>query len=129
MSRTRRIRELSTEAKIGKMLILVGIILEAVGIAAAFTIGLWAGGMMPWSGSMLGLNYGMMGGLFGGVMAVLGLIQLIGLIAGIYAYKAAQENDFQRAGILGIVSSVLPPFQLITLIGSILCLASREAKK
>jgi len=79
-------------------------------------------GMMNWAG-------GMMGSLFGGLFFVIGLIEIAGLIAGIYAYKAAEQNDFHNAGILAIVASVLPPLQLITLVGGILCLVSREAKK
>ncbi len=36
--------ELSTEANIGKILILVGIILQAIGVAASFAMGsLWMG--------------------------------------------------------------------------------------
>lgn len=118
---------MSTEACIGKILILIGIIIQAIGIAAVFAIG---SGMMG-----LGYNYGMMGwgGMmgysFGGMFYALGLVQIIGLIVGIYAYNAAQENDFHRAGILAIVSSVIPPLQLIMLLGGIMCLLSREGKK
>lgn len=83
-------------------------------------MGYW--GMMSWAG-------GMMGSYFGGMFYALGLVQIIGLIVGVYAYKAAERNDYHNAGILGIVSSVLPPLQLIMLVGGILCLVSREAKK
>lgn len=128
MPRARRVRELSTEAKIGKILILIGIIIQVISIAAVFTIG---SGMMGYSGIM-NYGYGMMnwGGMsFGGFFYLVGLIEIVGLIAGIYAYKAAERNDYHNAGILAIVSSVLPPLQLIMLVGGILCLVSREAKK
>ncbi len=86
--------------------------------------------MMGWMGGMMGWNPALSGTVFfGGLFLILGLVQVAGLIVGIYAYKAAQENDFHRAGTLGIVSSVLPPLQLIILAGGILCLLSREAKK
>lgn len=128
MPRARRVRELSTEAKIGKILILIGIIFQIVGIAAVFTVG---SGMMGYWG-MMNYGYGMMnwnGMSFGGLFYLVGLIQIAGLIAGIYAYKAAERNDYHNAGILAVVSSLLPPLQLIILVGGILCLASREAKK
>lgn len=125
MPKTRKVRELSTEAKIGKILILIGIIIQAVGIAAVFAIssgmmGYW--GMMSWAG-------GMMGNYFGGMFYALGLVQIVGLIVGVYAYKSAEKGDFHNAGILAIVSSVIPPLQLVILVGGILCLISMEAKK
>ncbi|TRZ54676.1 hypothetical protein D4Q76_01905 [archaeon] len=124
MPRQKKTREFSTEAKIGKILILVGIITQAIGIAAVLAIssgmmGYW--GMMSWGG--------MMGSVFGGMFYALGLVQIIGLIVGIYAYKSAEKGDFHNAGILAVVASVIPPLQLISLVGGILCLASREAKK
>lgn len=119
--------QLSTEGTIGKILILIGIVVQAIGIAAIFAIG---PGMMGF-----GYNYGManwmggmMGSYFGGLFYALGLVQIIGLIIGVYAFKSAQENDFNRAGILAIVSSVIPPLQLIMLAGGILCLFSKEGK-
>ena len=131
MSRPKKTRELSTEARIGKVLILIGIIFQIIGIAAVFTIG---SGMMGYWG-VPNYGYGMMnwGGMmgygFGGFFYLIGLVEIVGLIAGIYAYKAAERNDYHNAGILAIVSSVLPPLQLIMLVGGILCLISREAKK
>ncbi len=125
MPRARRVKEMSTEAKIGKILILIGIIIQVISIAAVFTIG----------SGMMGLGYGMMnwggmmGSYFGGMFYALGLVQIIGLIVGVYAYKAAEKGDFHNAGILAIVASVIPPLQLIMLVGGILCLVSREAKK
>lgn len=118
-------KQLSAEANIGKILILIGIIIQAIGVAAVLAIGsgmmgYW--GMMSWAG-------GMMGSYFGGMFYALGLVQIIGLIVGVYAYKAAERNDFHNAGVLAIVSSVIPPLQLIMLVGGILCLASREGKK
>ena len=112
-------------------MILIGIIFQIIGIAAAFTIG---SGMMGYWG-VPNYGYGMMnwGGMmgygFGGFFYLIGLVEIVGLIAGIYAYKAAERNDYHNAGILAIVSSVLPPLQLIMLVGGILCLISREAKK
>lgn len=113
---------MSTEAKIGKILVLIGIIIQVISIATVFAIG----------SGMMGYGYGMMnwsGVSFGGLFFVIGLIEIAGVIAGIYAYKAAERGDFHNAGILAIVSSVLPPLQLIMLVGGILCLVSREAKK
>lgn len=119
MPRPKKTRELSTEAKIGKILILIGIIIQAIGIAAVLAIG---SGMMDY-------GYGMMGSVFGGMFYALGLVQIVGLIVGVYAYKSAEKGDFHNAGILAIVASLLPPLQLLMLVGGILCLVSREAKK
>ncbi len=121
---------MSTEAKIGKILILIGIIIQIIGIAAVLSFG---SGMLGWLGYMMSYSCEMMGwGVFGGVLGgglFLILIKIVGLIAGIYAYKSVDKGEFHNAGILAIVSSVIPPLQLIMLVGGILCFVSREAKK
>ena len=40
-----------------------------------------------------------------------------------------KNNNFHKAGIFAIVSSFLPPLDIIMIIGGILCLVSKESKK
>ncbi len=109
------------------MLILIGIILQILGIAAVFSLFLldYEGltGVEKSGRITLITGFGL-----GNIIFILGLVQIAGLIAGVYAYKAAERNDFHNAGIFAIVSSFLLPLQLLMLAGGILCLVSREAK-
>ncbi|MDI6811368.1 MAG: hypothetical protein QMD80_06830 [archaeon] len=59
---------------------------------------------------------------------ILGLVKIVGVIVGIFAFKSTAKNEFHNAGILAIVSSLLPPLDLIMLIGGVLCLVSKEAR-
>jgi ABC-type multidrug transport system permease subunit len=108
---------LSTGAKIGKILILIGIVLGIVSAIIIFTI------------SSFGFVFGQFSKLFGVFTVLLGLTKTVGVTVGIYAYKSASNKEFHNAGILAIVSSLLPPLDLIMLIGGILCLVSKEAGK
>ena len=105
----------STEAKIGKALIVIGVILSAIGTIFLAVMGsATAMFMMP---------------LFGGFMAVIAAIEVIGIILGIIAIKKSFDDQYHDAGVFGIISSLLPPLNIFTLIGGILCLLSPEAKK
>ncbi len=124
---TEKIVPLSTEASIGKLLILIGIILQVIAIASIFALSAfspWMGGMMNWM-----MGWGMYGGAIGGAFSLIGLVQIAGLIAGIYAYREADRHNFNRAGYLAIVSSILPPLQIVMLIGGILIILSREGRR
>jgi len=111
-------RELSTEAKIGRVLILVGIILDIVSTFMIFQFGFY--------GSGIGLT---LSGLFGRFAVILGVINLLGLALDIYAFRLSSTGNFYRAGICAVVASLLPPRDVIVLIGGLLCLISEEASR
>ncbi|MDY1591663.1 MAG: hypothetical protein RBS85_05830 [Methanofastidiosum sp.] len=115
------IEGLSTEAKIGKILILVSLILGIVGVLgllAGFSFGV----LSPWR-YMRGFS------LFAGLFMVFAtVIKILGLIVGFIALSSTNLKNFNKAGIYAIISSLLPPLDIIMLIGGILCLISKEAK-
>ena len=67
--------------------------------------------------------------VFGIFYVILGIVMLVGSVIGIFAFKAASDHKFHNAAILGIVSSIIPPLNIFTIVGGILCLTSREAKE
>ncbi len=104
---------LSMEAKIGKILIFIGIILGIITIIG------------------ISFVYPVFGFLFPSNIAYLALlvsvIRIIGIIIAIYAFFSAERGEFRNAGILAIISAFIPPLDIIILIGGILCLIAPEA--
>jgi hypothetical protein len=112
---------LSAEAKIGKILILVAVILS---ILVIIILGFIAG--IVWSvGQVTG--FGIMMSLPQWIIIALIILKLAGTSMGIVALYYAGRDDFSRAGIFAVVSCVLPPLDLVMLIGGIFSLISREA--
>jgi hypothetical protein len=114
---------ISTEAKIGKILILVAIVL---GLLVVIVLSVIAA-IIYTAGSISGLGASMTIPLL--IIIPLLVLKVIGLIVGFFALSSTEKKDFNRAGILAIISSVLPPLDLIMLIGGIFCLVSREANQ
>ena len=112
---------ISTEAKIGKILILVGIIL---GILVAVGLGFVT--VLIWmAGSVSGMGVSVAVPLW--ILSAIIVLKIIGLAFAFLALCAAEKNDYNRAGIYAIISCVLPPIDLIMLIGGIFCLIGKEA--
>jgi hypothetical protein len=114
---------ISTEAKIGKILILVAIVLGLLVIIVLSVIA----AIIYTAGSISGLGASMTIPLL--IIIPILVLKVIGLIVGFFALFSTEKKDFNRAGILAIISSVLPPLDLIMLIGGIFCLVSREANQ
>jgi hypothetical protein len=114
---------ISTEAKIGKILILVAIVLGLLVIIVLSVIA----AIIYTAGSISGLGARMTIPLL--IIIPILVLKVIGLIVGFFALFSTEKKDFNRAGILAIISSVLPPLDLIMLIGGIFCLVSREANQ
>ena len=114
---------ISTEAKIGKILILVAIVLGLLVIIVLSVIA----AIIYTAGSISGLGASMTIPLL--IIIPLLVLKVIGLIIGFFALSSTEKKDFNRAGILAIISSVLPPLDLIMLIGGIFCLVSKEANQ
>ncbi len=112
---------LSSEAKIGKILILVSVILSILVIIVLgfITTIVWSVGQVAGFGIMMSLPQW--------ILIALLTLKLAGTALGIVALYYAGKDDFSRAGIFAVVSCVLPPLDLVMLIGGIFCLISREA--
>jgi hypothetical protein len=117
------IEGISTEAKIGKILILVAIV---IGLLAVIVLSVVTA-FISIAGSISGFGANLTIPLLI-IVPILGL-KVVGLVIGFFALIASGKKDFSRAGILAIISSVLPPLDLIMLIGGIFCLVSREANQ
>lgn len=114
---------MSAEAKIGRILILVSVV---IGILAVIMLGALV--MLAWpSGGMTG--FGIMMVIPVWILLSLILLKAAGLCLGVAALYYSRKNELTMAGILAAVSSVLPPLDLIMLIGGIFCLISREANE
>ncbi len=114
---------ISAEAKIGKILVLVSLIL---GILVLLFIGVLAA-IMYGAGTFFALEISLTIPLL--ILVPLFVVKVIGLVIGFLALNATENRDFSRAGIFAIISCVLPPLDIVMLIGGIFCLISREANE
>lgn len=113
---------LSTEATIGKVLILVGFLLKIVGAIAIF------GGLVPLSDVSMTLGIAPFKWVLAGALTAFGLLAVAGIIVlwkGISKFKA---KDYQGVAIFSLVAAFLPPVGAPELIGAILLLISPEVK-
>lgn len=114
---------LSTEAKIGKILVLIAFILKIIGIISI--LGLSAMGSYGMMLAQVGLGVeAMWMGVVGG-MIILGLI---GIFLVWKAFDKMAAKDFHGAAIFALIAAFLPPLDIIVLIGAILLFISPEAK-
>lgn len=112
---------LSSEARIGRILLLLG------GLVALF-MGLMMLVMMAmpmWVTRSLTLQPAL---IMFAMVGFMGLLGIAGFAVALVGYNVA-PRDVQRAGILGVVATVLPPTNLIVLAGGILLLLSPEGKR
>lgn len=114
---------LSSEAKVGKILILVSLV---VGILV-FLILAVIGAAMYTSGVFAAFGVSLHVPLI--AVGVLAALRILGLAVGFLALLATERRDFSRAGIFAIIACVLPPLDIVMLIGGIFCLISREANR
>lgn len=112
---------LSTEAKLGKILIIVSLILGTVGVFWLL-VGFSFGTFFPMSH---GWGFSIFAGLF---LFSAAIAKILGLVVGLMALSSTNSNNFNKAGMYAIISSLLPPIDIIMLCGGILCLISKEAK-
>lgn len=117
------IEGMSAEAKIGKILILVSVVL---GILAVIILGMMAAVIRP-SGAFS--VFGVMVTIPFWILLFLLVLKIIGVTLGIAALYYSGKNSLSTAGILATISSVLPPIDLVMLIGGIFCLISKEANE
>jgi len=109
---------LSMEAKIGKVLMIIGI---ALGILALVFLIFF--GNLPFSTRFFPSHF------FGGGTLILAAVKIAGIIVAISGFIEAEKKKIQRAGILAVVATLLPPLDLILLLAGLLLLISPEARK
>lgn len=114
---------LSTEATIGKVLILVGFLLKVVGAIAIF------GGIVPISEVSMTLGIAPFTWVLAGALTAYGLLAVAGIIVLWKGMTKFKSKDYQGVAIFALVAAFLPPIGALELIGAILLLISPENKK
>ncbi len=117
MARLTSMTGLSTEAKIGKVVVLISIILSIIAIIVVLFVGTFALDMLL---AMPGI---WVTGIF-----VVALVKVIGVALGVLSLQMTTENRWKRAGIYALIASVVPPLDLLMLLGGIFFLTSPEAR-
>ena len=112
---------LSTEAMVGKLLILVGFLLKIVGAIVIF------GGIVPVSSVSMTFGLAPFAWVLTGALTAFGLLAIAGIIVLWKATRKLKRGDLQGAAIFALVAAFLPPVGL-ELIGAILLLISPECK-
>ncbi|MCU0631459.1 MAG: hypothetical protein MUC66_00590 [Methanolinea sp.] len=108
---------LSAEGKAGKILLLLGIV---VGWSSVILFLLM--GAFPLHSRMIPLH------LFADHGVLLITIKVSGLILAMIALYCAEKDRFSLAGILGLIATILPPIDILLLLGSLLLLISPEGR-
>lgn len=106
---------LSSKARAGVLLLAFGFVLSVAGLLFAM-VGLFT------SRSRVVVPYVTF--LGGGA----GLWEAAGLVLAVLAYLAVKEGDVRRGAVMALVASVLPPVDILFLLGGILFYVSPEAK-
>lgn len=118
----------SSLLKAGGILLLVGAILATVGAALLLVV----------SAFMFAIGENYLGeedqatfpfAVVGGVYVVLGILLAVGAVLGYQAWGRAKAGDARAAWMRGLVASLLPPLQVVSLVGAILCLVSPEGEE
>ena len=115
------LKGLSTEAMIGKLLILVAFILKIVGVIVIFALA-------P-AGTSFSFTFGLLpfAWVWTGVLTAWGLLGIAGIIVLCKALRKFKKDDLQRAAVFALIAAFLPPVGL-ELIGAVLLLISPEVK-
>lgn len=115
---------LSTEAKIGKVLVIISLILKVLGIIGAIAAISVGGAYFSMFLPMTGL-----GGIWMGIVAVTVIVSLIGIFLVWKSLEKMSGKDFHTSAIFALIAAFLPPLDIIVLIGAILLFLSPEGKK
>ncbi len=108
---------ISTEAKVGKILLFIGLVLKIITVLSMFLFGslyaLW-GFHVPQVVMMSA--------------PVIAIVLLVGIAFGFISLRFADEGAMSRASIIALVGSVLPPVDVLYLVAGILFMVSKEAQ-
>ncbi len=110
--------------KAGRILVLVGAIMSVA--AAVFlliaTLGLAAFGQLASEAEADTAVAGIVTVVYG----IIALLTAVGAVFGFLSFASARRGDVHQAWIRGLVAALLPPVQLLLLVGAILILVSPE---
>lgn len=110
--------------KAGTVLLLVGAILHAVGAFFLTAAGLL---FLLIDKTFLGDGEATFPATFVGALYLfLGLVMVVGSFFGFSAWRQSQGGQLHSAWVRGLVASLLPPLQVVTLLGAIFVLVSPE---
>lgn len=116
--------------KAARILLLVGAILAAVGAFLVLAMSLVLGAVFAEvedpaeeAGAPAGAIFGFLLGFYG----LFGVLSLAGSACGFVAWRKAERGDLSPAFVWGLVASLLPPVNIILLLGAIFCKTCPEA--
>lgn len=107
----------------GTILLLVGAILAAIG--ALFMLALAIGMNVLFTALDEPDAPGLFFAIFYGALAI---VMAAGSVFGFIGYGKGREGDAQGAFVFGLVAALVPPVQVVPLVGAILCKVSPEAQ-
>lgn len=107
------------------ILLLVGAILQAVGALFFVGMGVFMGAVFDSVGEEVGRGPGW---IVGGLYIAMGLLAAVGAVFGFLAHRDARRGDAHGAFVLGLVAALLPPVQLLLLLGAIFAKVSPEGE-
>lgn len=110
---------LSTEANIGRIFLMIGFIVGFIGALFLIFYGIF------WTAFDTMIMPAAMGVFF----LVMAIIKIAGSVLITIAYNDAKNHNFHKAGVMGIIGSVISLLNIFGLIGAILCFVSKEAKR
>ena len=114
----------SGQYKAGRILLLIGAILSAVGAVFLLVAGLF---LLAIGDNLLGEGEASFGPMVVGALYLgLGLMTGVGAVFGFVAQARADRGDAHGAWVFGLVAGLVPPVQILPLIGAILVLTSPE---
>jgi hypothetical protein len=111
------LKGLSSEAKIGKIILIVSLILSIIAVIIVILAGQLVAKVLQ------GIP-----GLFVAGLYILALVKIAGIILGFFSLHSTTTDHWRRAGILALVSCILPPLDLLMLVSGLFFLFSPEAK-
>ncbi|MBP1929213.1 hypothetical protein J2741_001760 [Methanolinea mesophila] len=112
------LRGLSSEAKIGKIILIVSLVLSILAVALVLLAGVLIARMLQ------GLP-----GLFIGGLYALAFVKILGIILGFVSLWSTGSGRWQRAGIIALIASIVPPLDLLMLVSGLFFLFSPEVKE
>lgn len=113
---------LSTEAMIGKILILVGLLLKIISVIAIF------GGIVPITSVSISVGLEPFKWVLAGALTAAGLLAIAGIILLFKGLTKFKNNDYQGVAVYSLVAAFFPPVGAPEMIGAILLLISPECK-
>ncbi|MFA7153429.1 MAG: hypothetical protein WC072_06525, partial [Methanoregulaceae archaeon] len=109
---------LSTEARIGEILLAIGIVLSFIALVHLILYG-----ALPFTTRFFPTH------LIAGYLHAVALVKCAGILTAITGLFSARRRRFQKAGILAVIATLLPPLDIVFFLAGLLLLASPEGRK